>query len=761
MPGVIPDLIRATAATNEARVALVVDGAGRHTYQQLVARADTISAGLRARGVRRGDLIALLFPAAAWLDYACALLGVLDAGAVLVSGGATEDEVRQMAGHHRLRAVLTAGPGELPGVADWHSDLATVEAQAAGAPRPPGAGLRPDDLAMILHPPGTARRVTGVPLTHADLAAPAVGMPPKADPAVAERVLTSFPVASAAGPMHFAREVGGGNTLYLMPEFEPGRFRAIVEHERIERVSLAPAMGEWLARAAGPGATLTSPRSVTFSAAPLPAPLLDDMHTLFPHARLENRYSSAGLVPTLVTTVLDPDRPGAAGTAPPQARNGRRAVGLERRPDEVAAPWSYQQEYLWAAKERWPNPGGNVLLSLRLRGPLDVTAVREALEFLVARHEILRTRLTEAGQVVDAPGAIELPVTDLPGSRLNRSGRTAPLTAIARAQHRICLDLRHGPTFVPQLVRLAVDEHVLMLTMDHASCDGWSAGILLREFAAAYGALAAGTKPDLPPLPVRYRDFAADQREQAAAGGFGADLGYWELQLAGLPAEAVLPRRAGAPAWPGYRGAQRALELGPPLARAVRKLAGVTGRTVSGILLGALVASLGTISGRSDVAVATLTPGRSRPELRGVVGMLANPLLLRAAVGGPATADELFGAVQTAAAAAQDHGTVPFPLVAELAGPSAGRPEVWFAMAPPPMEPVRAASVIVEPSGLPRSYPIEIPASAWRGKNLMVNGVDTGDSIHLDFDWNTELVDAGTIGRLRATYLDLLRAATS
>ncbi len=1002
MADVLPDLISAIAATEGDRPALVLDGTGRLSYRELAGRAAAVAAGLRARGVRRGDLVALLFPNAGWLDYGCALLGVLSAGAAaaVVSDGATDEELRHIARNCELRAVLTGRPRDLPDIAGWQAALADISADVT-ADISAGAGAEPGDVAMVLFTSGTTGRPKGVPLSHAHLAAPAVEGPQKADPAAAERVIAPFPIASAAAQMYFSKELGCANTLYLMPEFDAARFCAIVERERIERVALVPAMGHWLARSGQTETTrLTTPWAVTFSSAPLPVAVLDEMRALFPNARLENLYSSTEMIPAMVTTVVDPARPSAAGkpfgpfelritddagatlaageqgevrmrvpgiagrrylgddtasartfdgdwvrtgdigyldddgylylvdreadvlnpggrkVAPseveavlaahpaviecavfglrhpvldqlvaaavvagapvtaaelkrfarerlsdykvpavigflaslprneigkvrrsqledllpspgssrsPGSGTEQRLAGLWRsvldldeepdgqdnffalgghslvttelareigdsfgvtptmlglldhatlaeqaayldtltadsaaadRPeparlgDDEIAPWSYLQEYMWAAKERCPNPGWNVLLTLRLRGQLEVALVREALTFLVQRHEILRTRL-DRGQRVDPVAAVELPVTDLGGREL---------AGICQIQHRICVDLRHGPAVVPRLVRVAADDHVLMLTMDHASCDGWSAGILLREFAAAYDALAEGGEPSLPPLPVRYRDFAAYQRRLVAAGAFDADLSYWQRQLADLPAGPLLPRRADAPASPGYRSGLRALDIEPGLADAVRARARSADCTVFVILLGTLMASIAAVSGRTDLVIATLSAGRP-PGTEGVVGMFANPLLLRAAVDPRELfGTELFSRVRAVTAAAHDHGAVPFPVVAERAGP--GRPEVWFNMAPPMSFP-SARNVRMEPSGIARNYVIEVPAAGWRGENLLVNGIDTGASMNLEFDYNTEVVDAATIERLRATYLDVLRAAAT
>ena len=722
MAGVLPDLIRATAATEGDRTALVVDGAGRLSYRELAGRAAAVAGGLRARGVRRGDLVALLFPNAGWLDYGCALLGVLSAGAaaVVVSDGATDDELRHIARSCELRAVLTGRPRELPGIAGWQAGLAEISADASPAASAGSwPGPAPDDLAMVLFTSGTTGRPKGVPLSHAHLAAPAVEGPPKADPAVAERVIAPFPIAAAAAQMYFSKELGCANTLYLMPEFEAGRFCAIVGRERIDRVALVPAMARWLARS-GPAATLTTPWAVTFSSAPLPVDALGEMRALFPNARLENLYSSTEVIPAVVTTVVDPARPSAAGkpagpfelritgdagAALPAGQQGevrirvpgiagrrylgddaasartfdgdwvrtgdigyldedgylylvdreadvlnpggrkvapseveavltahpavvecavfglrhpvldqlvaaavvtgapvtaaelkrfarerlsdykvpaavgfvaalprneigkvrrsqledllrepgaaslrpggteRRLAGiwrsllgldeepdgpsnffaagghslvvtelareieevfgvtptmtglfdhstlaeqaayldalaagqghgdpgaggprLERLADDVTAPLSYLQEYMWAAKERCPNPGWNVLLSIRLRGPLDVPAVRDALTFLIGRHEVLRTRL-DRGQRVDPGAAAELPLTepggagagrDLPGPAPDLRGPATwsrgAAAAGARGRRRSRAAADHGPCELRRLV---------------------------------------------------------------------------------------------------------------------------------------------------------------------------------------------------------------------------------------------------------------------------------------------------------------------
>src|SRR5712672_4182912 len=208
----------------------------------------------------------------------------------------------------------------------------------------------------------------------------------------------------------------------------------------------------------------------------------------------------------------------------------RRLAGRAEQSDRIAAadhggplPLSFAQQRLWFLSEFEPGSAEYVTpLALRLRGDLDIEALRTALTGLVARHESLRTTFDEIDghgvQVVHEPGAVDLPVEQLTEAELNEA-----LTGEAGRP----FDLRHGPLLRLKLFRLAPDEHVLLVMMHHIITDGWSTGVIVDELSMGYAAALRGEPADLPPLPVQYPDYAAWQRDQLAGPALEQRLEYW------------------------------------------------------------------------------------------------------------------------------------------------------------------------------------------------------------------------------------------
>ncbi|MEU7559125.1 non-ribosomal peptide synthetase [Streptomyces eurythermus] len=346
------------------------------------------------------------------------------------------------------------------------------------------------------------------------------------------------------------------------------------------------------------------------------------------------------------------------------AGGGRRARAVIEPADRSGAlPLSFGQEQMWFLSRL--DPGSTeylVPVSFRLRGPLDAGALGRAWDAVTERHEILRTRHVLAGaepeQVVDPPRAGTLAVAGADGEE---RAREVVEEACARA-----FDLaRDWPTRA-LLVRIADDDHVLLLVSHHIACDAWSTGILVGELATAYAAFAEGRELPLPAPALQYADFAAWQRGQASGDRFARQLAHWKSRLTGVePLE--LPFDRPRPAVRGHRGAEVALEFPEGLAERVRSVADERDTTVFTVLLAAYQVLLGRYTGRRDVAVGTVVSGRSRPELQGMLGYGVNTLVLRT----DWAADDSFAAlvdrVRRTSLDAYDHQAVPFArVVAEV-----------------------------------------------------------------------------------------------
>jgi amino acid adenylation domain-containing protein len=323
---------------------------------------------------------------------------------------------------------------------------------------------------------------------------------------------------------------------------------------------------------------------------------------------------------------------------------------------------SFAQQRLWFLEQL--APGGAAYLVpwvLRLRGPVDVGALRGAVAALVARHEVLRTRYV---------------VRD--GSPVQVVDDVVPLDwAVARAERgdvdrvvgewcRRPVDLVSGPVVRARLLECGPDEHVLVVVLHHVACDGWSVGVLARELRALYGALATGCDPGLAPVPVQYADFAAWQREWLSGARLERELGYWRERLSGVtPLE--LPTDRPRPVVPDDSGDTVEFLLPHSVGTAVRDLARRHDATVFMVLLAAYQALLSRYCQQDDVVVGTPVAGRQRPELRDAVGLYANTVVLRADLSGDPVFGALVAQVRDTAIDAFSHQDLPFErLVEEL-----------------------------------------------------------------------------------------------
>ncbi|GAB1334039.1 hypothetical protein ACE1SV_06290 [Streptomyces sp. E-15] len=335
-------------------------------------------------------------------------------------------------------------------------------------------------------------------------------------------------------------------------------------------------------------------------------------------------------------------------------------------------PLSFAQERLWFL-DRTSDRGDSYLLwySWRVRGGLDRVAWQQALDDLVARHEVLRTALTESDgrpvQQVCDPVAVPLHWEPAPGAgderfRLEAVRRAAVSLATRR------FDLARPPLLRAGVWELADDDHVVLLALHHAVTDGWSKGVLLDELARHYAARRSGRSASLPPLPVQYADFAVWQRDRADSGALEPQLAYWERTLDGAPVLELPTDRPRPAAFTGRGGAVE-VDLPAHLVERVDSWARERGASRFMVLLAVAQAVLARWTGQHDVCVGTPVAGRGRLELEPLVGFFVNTVVLRTDLSGRPTFAGLVDRVREVVLGAFDHQEVPFERVVERLRP--------------------------------------------------------------------------------------------
>ena len=453
--------------------------------------------------------------------------------------------------------------------------------------------------------------------------------------------------------------------------------------------------------------------------------------------------------------------PTIAGLAEQVDKELREGEGLvvppiERAPRDGLLPISFAQERLWFLNQLEPDsPFYNVPLNMRFTGPLDVSALGRALCEIVDRHEILRTTFTNVGgkavQIIHAAGALTLAVEDF--SALPPAAREDAMRGASAAEVQHPFDLARGPLFRARLLRLAAEDHALLLTSHHIVSDGWTRGIVNREVMALYHAFSLGRPSPLGPLPIQYADYAAWQRKWLSGEVYDKQMGYWKLKLSGAPAEMLLPTDRARPPAQTYRGAWRALVLPVELAKSLKVLARAEGVTFFMMLLAAFNVLLYRLTGQDDLVVGTPVAGRTKTETEGLIGFFINTLVLRTSLSDELVFRELLQRVRETCLGAYAHQDMSFErLVQELAPERdlsrAPLFQVLFTLQDPPRE-------HKGPSGLQvGGVRAENPTSKY---DITLALSEQNRGLVAAVEYSTDLFDVSTIERLLVQYRTVLQ----
>ena len=420
-------------------------------------------------------------------------------------------------------------------------------------------------------------------------------------------------------------------------------------------------------------------------------------------------------------------------------------------------PVSFAQERLWLLDQLEPDRAVyNIPSAVTLPGSVNADVLRRALNEIVKRHEVLRTKFMsvdgEPSQVILPSLSFELPVQDL--RNMSAEQRQAEVARLTEAEARRPFDLGQGPLLRAQLLRVTNEQNMLLLTMHHIISDGWSVGVFFRELSLLYEAAYQGRRSPLPELPIQYADYAQWQRERLSGVKLAELLGYWRKQLAGAPVVLELPLDKVRPAVQSFRGEVRTFQLGVELTRRLRELSQRRGVTLFMTLLAAFKVLLYRYTGEEDLVVGTPIAGRNRAEIEGLIGFFTNSLVLRTKLSGSPNFVELLQRVREVTLGAYEHQDLPFEkLVEEL------QPERSLSHAPL-FQVVFSLQNAPTMSGSAEDTSETAPQvhTSTSKFDLTVTAAEVGKTLVGSFEYNTDIFEATTIERMMDQYHRLLEA---
>jgi non-ribosomal peptide synthetase component F/thioesterase domain-containing protein len=429
---------------------------------------------------------------------------------------------------------------------------------------------------------------------------------------------------------------------------------------------------------------------------------------------------------------------------------------LERVGREEALPLSYAQQRLWFLDQLTPGSAAyNLPFAMKINEKIDLEALRLSLRQVIGRHEALRTTfvIQNGIPVQIIASEFELPLEEINLSSLPYPERESEARRLVAEEAGQAFDLLKGPLIRIKLLRLDEEDYVLLLTMHHIVSDGWSIGIMVREFGQFYAGHRNSEKVELPELQIQYADYAVWQRKWLQGEVLERQVDYWRKRLEGTPPLNV-PTDRPRPALMSQRGSYVRIDLNAGLTSQLRELSRAEGATLFMTLLAAFQLLLSRYSGQDDVAIGAPIAGRKRTETNGLIGFFINTLVLRTHISPGLTFRQLLEQVRQRTLEAYEHQDVPFEKLVEELQPERDLSRQPFFQVMLALENTGFASLQIPGLKL-------VPFAA-NNKNraakfdLTLSLLEAAEEVGGVLEYNTDLFDETTASRMVRRFVVLL-----
>ena len=425
---------------------------------------------------------------------------------------------------------------------------------------------------------------------------------------------------------------------------------------------------------------------------------------------------------------------------------------------------SHGQKALWFLYKLAPQSHAyNVAFTARICSQVSVPTLKQAFQKLNDRHPMLRATFFEQD------GEPRQKIKDRQEICFEEFDASAWSPDELKQQviqaYQRPFDLERGPILRVSLFNCSDCDRVLLLSIHHIACDGWSIWLLLDELRVIYQGQIHEFESLLPTLEFSYLDYVNWQSEILANSEGEGLWHYWQQQLAGELPLLNLPTDRRHPPVQNYQGSSHSFNLSPELTQKLKELGQTEGTTTFMTLLAAFQVLLHRYTGQDDILVGSPMKCRSQTEWHKIFGYLVNPVVLRANLADNPSFSAFLAQVRQTVLNAIAHQDYPFPLLVERLQPereSSRSPlfQTMFVLQKPNKSgdilDLLAAdeSVRVNWGGLELES-FEIPQQDGQF-DLTLEMMETKDSIRGILKYDTDLFDAATIARMEGHFQVLL-----
>lgn len=439
---------------------------------------------------------------------------------------------------------------------------------------------------------------------------------------------------------------------------------------------------------------------------------------------------------------------------------GHRHTAIPRTGESDSFGLSPAQRGIWFLQQLHPGSAAfNNSAVLKIEGNLNLDCMRAALRSLLERHELLNVNYRQhQGEPYACPraGALAFEVVGVEGmegggAAISSGGLHAEIRRIAGSP----IDLEHDPLISFTLLQRSEQEHIWIIRMHHIIADGWSKGVLLRDFTQLYEAELHRRAPDLQPLAIQYQDYVRWLESRSEETAYARDLTFWLDKLEGAPPMLDIPADFKRPSTMSGLGGMEPFRIETEVFERISSFCRKERLSVFHFLLTVFKTLLFRYCAAEDLLVGTPVAGRTRTELEPLIGMFVNTVVVRTQPQDGLSFIDYARSVQQEALLAFDHQDLPFDLLVERLNPDRERSvqPVFQTM----FQLDNLELPVMEAQGLRLSaVPLDIGIAQ---NDLSVSCWEEDGGLRGTFEFSSDLFTRATVRRMIGHFIRLTMAA--
>lgn len=439
----------------------------------------------------------------------------------------------------------------------------------------------------------------------------------------------------------------------------------------------------------------------------------------------------------------------------------RETITIQKVAKSVSLPLSFSQQGLWLLDKI--NNGSshyNLTSTFKLTGKINYEALNKTFNTILQRHESLRSYffVDESGepvQNVQTVNEYHVAVEDV--NALSQNTQQYIIEVVEEETFKI-FDLSKDVLLSIRLLMISSEEHILVVTMHHIASDGWSMGVLIKEFNILYNSYRKDEPNPLDDLNIQYSDYAHWQRQWFKGEVLEEQTNYWKKQLADLPVLHGLPLDKVRPLTQSFNGDTYHSVLDKNTLKGLQELCQSEVATLFMGIHAAFSTLLSRYSNETDIVVGSPIANREKAEIAGLVGFFMNLLVLRSDLSQKPSFRELIRQSKTMLESAYEYQQMPFEkLVQELDGKRnlSHNPlfQILLTLQNTDQDALALADLVMEPV----NYKVANSAKY----DLSLNVTETANGLTLAWEYNSDLFEAQTISSMADHFNTLLASLLS